>query len=685
MILKTKQWAGVAAGCAVVLAAVLIYWRSGDPSESDRIYRVGVDNAPPYNLLQPGQPVRGLAVEVLQEAARRSGIRLQFVPLSIPVDEAFRRNLVDMWPAATDTPERRKWLHVTRPYLANRLCIVTRDDQPAYQLKDLLGRKIAVSRHRIVQEILGRVAPKGYTPVEVATRSEGLLALCTARVGASIIEQRYLEQALLNRPEECNGVALHVLNAVGADRMLAILASRESAAAADRLRDAISVMIKDGSFSASMERWSAFSGSELRIALELEEAAQREKFVVFSLLAVLVIACLLVWQNRKLSQARALADAATRAKSDFLASMSHEIRTPLNGVLGMTQLLLDSPLNREQREGVETIHLSGEHLLRVINDILDFSKIEAGKLTLMRGPFDLAQLARQAASLVRPDALAKGLSLEVQLPRTPIPLLMGDAHRLRQVLLNLMSNAVKFTDQGRVRLVIQSKDPVAGRIPLTLAVEDSGIGVPRDKLDLMFEKFTQIDSSSTRRYGGTGLGLSVCRELVRLMDGRIEVQSVEGQGSVFRVHLSLPPAAAESSDGPESAKDSGAPRKRRVLLVEDNKVNERVALRLLEKCGCDVDIARNGGEAVIRILDGEYDIVLMDCYMPEMDGFEATRRIRVLEGDASRVRVVAMSAGVEESDRLRCREAGMDGFIPKPVQLDDLIRVLDALPVPQAR
>ena len=662
----------------MIVAAFVWSVRRTPQWEDSHVYRVGVDHAPPYNLLEPGKPVRGLAVDVITEAARRKGIRLEFIPLDIAVDDAFRRGIVDLWPAATDTPERRGWLHVSKPYLANHLSIVSRGEQPAYRLEDLLGRRIGVARSRIVKEILGRVAPEGYEAVEVASRRESLVALCEGRVQASIIEQRYLEQSLLSRPAECTGVSFQVLNAVGADRMLAIISSRQASHVADALRDAISDMISDGTFTVMMERWSAFSGSELRTALELEEAEKRGSTVLMGLLAALMAAALLIWQNRRLAHARAAADSATRAKSDFLASMSHEIRTPLNGILGMTQLLQATHLDKEQHDTVEVIHQSGEHLLKVINDILDFSKVEAGKLELDSISFDVQSLARQVTAIIKPDADAKGLKIELVLQGKPAPMLLGDPHRVRQVLLNLLGNAVKFTDTGSVRFSVETAKARSGWLTVRFIIADTGIGIPKAKLGLLFEKFSQLDSSRTRRHGGTGLGLAVCRELVQLMQGSIQVESEEGSGSCFTVELPFAVAPIPKLDAGESALSNfQVLQGMRVLLVEDNPINERVALKLLERCGCEVSIARNGAEAVSHLARHPVDLVLMDCFMPEMDGCEATRRIRALNGDAARVPIIAMTAGVHEDDRLRCEEAGMDGFFSKPFELEALVALLE--------
>ncbi|HEY3443972.1 MAG TPA: ATP-binding protein [Paludibaculum sp.] len=649
-----------------------------------RTYRVGVDHAPPYNILAPGKPPSGLAVEVISEAARRQEIKLQFVETTLPVDDAFRQGLVDLWPAATDTPERRKWLHAADPWLANRLCIVSRTSDPVRAVSDLRGKRVSAARNQIILDIVGRTLPAGLEFLQVRGRREGLLALCAGQVQASVLEQRFLEQSLLDRPTSCEGTALYVLNAIGADRMLTILATRESAAAADLLRDAIGEMMDDDTLTRTLDRWSAFTGSEMRVVSALQDNQKRTRFVGFVVFLLAAVGAILTFQNRRLRAANQLADAATRAKSEFLASMSHEIRTPMNGVIGMTQLLLATPLSAEQREQAEIIRESGQSLLYLINDILDFSKIEAGKLQLDHSPFDLQLLAEQVVALVQPQAEAKGLNLRLSVPSDLPSPLVGDQHRLRQVLLNLVSNAVKFTPSGEVSLTVCYAPSDTAAVTLSFVVADTGIGIAAEKLPQLFEKFVQVDSSSTRQFGGTGLGLAICHQLVTLMSGTINVSSVEGRGSIFTVQVSLPVGEPSEPAGPARPEDSACPRPwagSRVLLVEDNVVNQRVGQRFLERLGCEVIIAADGRQAIdlieLQIANRQFDLVLMDCQMPVMDGFQTTQRLRRLEqASGGHLPVVAMTASALETDRLHCYSSGMDDYITKPVQLEEVERVL---------
>jgi len=625
-----------------------------------RKVRVGYSLAVPYSLQGAGGEPAGLAVDVLRQAAVRAGIEIEWVFFDGVLDAGLAGTGMDLWAQGNLTEERSRRFHATEPWLTTDYHVAW---QPAGDevLPHLEGRALAVRGLPHVEALARQSFPGAQ--LKTFHPAAALAALCRGEnVGAVVAEYRMMVGLLEKRPADCLGHTLRTRMIPGGHVPVSIFARKHAAWAAEALRLEIGRMAIQDELRPYFEKWGVALSEEAKMSRLLDRLRGRQYLLGACVLVLVGLLGASVQLIRDLRLARLESEKANQAKSAFLANMSHEIRTPLNGVLGMNSLMLGSGLNSEQSEWAQAIQTSGQSLLTVLNDILDLAKIEAGSFRLEESVFDLARLANDCVMMFRGQAHLKGLQIDCLLPAGGPRWVTGDATRVRQILTNYLGNAVKFTETGFVRLEVSAS--TAGRV--RFAVVDSGPGIPAAQQAKLFQRFMQADDSTTRQHGGTGLGLAICRELADRMGGAAGMTSEMGQGSEFWVELPLAEAPAPVHQA-EAANPGMTPLPGlRVLVAEDNAVNQRVIGNWLRKFDCSFHTVANGQLALDALRQSEFDLVLMDCHMPVLDGYQALEQIR--QSPALRGKpVVALTANAMAGERERGLALGFDDYLTKPV------------------
>ncbi|HEU0122086.1 MAG TPA: ATP-binding protein [Bryobacteraceae bacterium] len=673
-------WVWISGVVMLLTLAGVQRWKSYSEFQQFRgkTFRIGLEHNPPTLDWSTQKGAHGFAVDVLQEAALRSGIVLEWVLCARGSRAALQDGEIDLWPVGYYRPGEYPQFHQTRPWTEDQHAFVWDGDRFPIEPDSWDGHPVAVMNRLVSRTLAHRLFPRMqlYT---AESRREVMEAVCRGAADVAFLDMRVVENTLLDRPASCRDRVLRVKPLPEVSDPMTIFSRPEHRAAAEALRSEIDEMLADGTLLNLAEKWFSFSSSDLRQVLRLEGRTRQLRWLTAVCGAMALIIGLLIVLVRKLRSARTIAERARILQSEFLANVSHEIRTPMNGVLGTADLLLDTVDDPEVREQVETIRESAYGQLELLNQILDQSKIDSGVLLLEMTPFSIRKLVEQVEKTFQPAARRKGLHLSVQMEGTIPALVQGDGLRIRQVLTNLVNNAIKFTSSGAIKIGLRGS-VAAGLVTIEYTITDTGIGIPKEVQGTIFERFRQVDASTTRRYGGTGLGLSISRQLVRLMGGELTVESDLGKGSTFRFRLSLPVARMTEPEVPAPTLRSDLLAGLSILVAEDNPVNQRVALAMLTRLGADVELAATGAEAVERCKHREFDAVLMDCHMPEMDGYEATAAIRRLTGAVRSVPIVALTAGASGEERRKALQAGMDGFLAKPVSREELAATLAALP-----